>query len=234
METDSDDRRNWPRYTATETSRLTGTTAQHLRVWFRGMTRGGVQTSPLFTQRARDPGRPLDLTFLELVETYVVARYREHGASVARLRSAHEFARRALGAEHPFATQQFAQTGADLFHTFSKKHPAERVDDELVRVDDTPGRWVLAHDLAKGLDLFDYDEDGVCPLAHRFHPFGRNIPIVIFPARGSGSLTIEDMNVLAEVIGSRYRGSDPIDVIAEEYQMEEDEVWKVLQTLGAA
>lgn len=68
-------------------------------------------------------------------------------------------------------------------------------------------------------------------LAYRLYPFGRDVLIVIYPPCGSGRLTVEGHNLLAEVLAGQHRGGDSIADPAEDFELSEDTVRQVVQSL---
>ena len=65
------------------------------------------------------------------------------------------------------------------------------------------------------MERFEYQDDSDYSWAHRFHPYGRAIPLVIDPRFGSGRLTVAGTNIRAEAVFARlnsgYSTSDIVD-----------------------
>jgi hypothetical protein len=81
---------------------------------------------PILGPRPDGEGTPV-LSFLELAELIVVARYRKrsgHRIKLERLRAAHQFARERLGIEHPFASGRLLLEGGYIIHEFEAADPA--------------------------------------------------------------------------------------------------------------
>lgn len=200
-------------YTLSEAAGLAGVSGQTVSNWFRG--REGSSQTPLFADRLRSRHEEIRLSFLEVSETIVAALLRTHGASMSRLRTAREFTKRQVQCDHPFATEQYKLAGGRILLEFEEYSPSRRKDDVLVDFDEQAGQRVLPLYYTSAMDRFDYRHDTEVSWARRFHPYGREVPLVIDPRFGSGRLTIAGTNVRAEAVFARlnsgYSTNDIVD-----------------------
>ena len=229
---DKDDRRFWQRYSAEEAGRFLGMPATTLHRWFCDDGEGG---EPLFPDRARAPGEELALSFMELVEAHVAQRYRDLGVSAARLREVRPFLLESIDPEYPLASRNFLFSGSYKLRDLSLAQPAACKADAMIVFERNEGgksgSWRHLPEIFDTLCELNYDPVAPRSLAYRFYPFGRDVPIVIFPPCGSGRLTVEGHNLLADVIVGHYRGGDSIAELAEDYVLPEDTVRQVVKSL---
>lgn len=170
-------------YTVTQAARLAGTSPQNIGRWLRGYAAAGHQMAPVFGPRS--PDAPRTISFLELAEIIVVAKFRQRDPrgkrriSLDRLRKAHGFARREFGLEYPFASRNLKLEGGHVLHDFDLHHP----DKELIALD-MNGQWVLPFPVQRELESFDFDPDD--HLARRWYPQGRDGRIIVDPHIAAG------------------------------------------------
>lgn len=202
-----------PTYLLNEAASFAGVSTQTVGYWFRG--RAGSKQTPLFNERRRDHGTEICLSFLEVSETIVAALLRRNGASMARLRTAREFTRRRVGSEYPFATRQFKLSSRRILLELEQHAPSRRAADVLVDFSREAGQNVLPFYFTEALERFDYSNQETNGWTKRFHPHGRDAPLVIDPLYGSGRLTVAGTNVRAAAVFARieqgYTAEDIMD-----------------------
>lgn len=215
-------------YTVTQAARLAGTSAQNVSRWLRGYVAPGHRMAPVFgKQRGK---APLSISFLELAEIIVVARFRQpddlgrRRISLDRLRRAHQFARTAFQLDYPFASLELRLEGGHILHEFDTVEP-----DGAALALDLHGQWVLPLPVRSALDLFEYD-DG---LASRWFPLGRNGPIVVDPHVGGGRPVIAGTGVTVDVIRNRFEAGESIRSIARDFEVETSAVEQALRYAAA-
>ncbi len=215
-------------YSVAQAARLAKTSPANVRNWLLGYQAPGHKMKPVFGPREKQPGQPLSLSFLELAELVVVARFRQgKGRTLPlwRLRAAHQFARERLGIEYPFASGRFKVEGGHVIHEFEESHPGPgRIAVDL------NGMYVLPAEFDDALDLFDFGDGGE-GLAVRWYPAGKDKPIVIDPQFASGQPSVAGRNVRAEALLSRWNANWSIDEIAEDFSLEPEVVEAAIKTL---
>ena len=194
-----------PTYRLNEAAELAGVSTQTVSYWFRG--RAGSERTPLFSDRLRDRNDEVRLSFLEVSETIVAALFRRNGASMTRLRTAREFTRARIGSEFPLATRQFKLASRRILLDLEEQSPSRRSDDLLVDFSLEAGHNVLPFYFTEALERFDYSDDPADDRtdgwAQRYHPHGRDAPLVIDPVYGSGRLTVAGTNIRAAAVFAR-------------------------------
>jgi len=211
-------------YTVTQAARRAGTTPQNVRRWLLGYEAPGHRMKPVFGRRPRDEGAPA-LSFLELAELIVVARFRQRSGrriSLDRLRAAHAFARERLQIPYPFASGRLKAEGGHIMHEFEEGHPGQG----KIAID-VGGLYALPIDFSDTLDLFDFDEmDG---LAVRFYPHGRETPVIVDPDHASGSPSIVGSNVRVEIIIGRWKAGESIAELEDDFEIPASTIEAVLR-----
>ncbi|MFN0148276.1 MAG: DUF433 domain-containing protein [Dehalococcoidia bacterium] len=200
-------------YTVAEAAHLAGTTPQNARRWLLGYEAPGHRMKPVLGPRPDDGA--VSLSFLELVELIVVARYRRGSGrrlSLERLRAAHEFASTRLGIPFPFASKRLTVEGGNIMHAFDQSDAASA----RIAVD-IGGAFALPAEFGETMDLVDFDiADG---MAARFYPYGRATPVVIDPEHAAGRPTIEGSNVRIETIVQRWKAGAKIVDLEEDFEV---------------
>src|SRR5579883_141115 len=113
-------------YTVAEAARLARTSPQNVRRWLHGYSAPGHQMEPVLGD---PPERRAAISFLQLIEIAVVARYRimdgagRRAVPLDRLRRAHAYARDRFATPYPFATLALRVEGGHVLHDFAREHP---------------------------------------------------------------------------------------------------------------
>ena len=210
-------------YTVSRAARLAGTTPQNVRRWIYGYEAPGHKMKPVFGPQ---PDGPPAISFLQLAELIVVARYRKRSGKqirLGRLRDAHQFATERLGIEWPFASEKIRFEGGHIIHDFEEEYPERR----RIALDQN-GIYMLPLDFRDTLDLFDFDKGD--SLALRFYPLGRNMPIVIDPEHASGLPVFRGTNVRLETIVQRWHSGQTIVELEEDFEIPSSVIEAALQT----
>jgi hypothetical protein len=108
-----------PAYRYSEAARLAETTPQSVARWFRGYQAPGHQMQPVF-----DAESPRLLSYMQLVEVAFVAAFRRLGVKLDDLRRAHEYLRRQLGVDYPFAQLELKTDGKNVLANVLPNHNA--------------------------------------------------------------------------------------------------------------
>lgn len=212
-------------YTVAQAGRLARTSPQNARRWLFGYEGDGHRMDPVFGTRQKEAG-PI-VSFVELCELALVASFRRASPPVSldRLRRAYAFAQRKLKVDHPFASERIRAQGGHVLYEFTQLDPGPGT-----LVLDQQGQLVLPIEVTDVLDGFDFGDDH---LAARWYLFGRNTPLVVDPARGSGLPTIEGRNLRAEVLYARWKAGEDIPALAEDFALEEPVVEAAVRALAA-
>jgi uncharacterized protein (DUF433 family) len=214
-------------YTVTDAAKLAGTTFQNVHRWLQGYAAFGHGMKPVFSRGPRwfAGEQPRLLSFLEVVELSVAVAFR-HGlkgrlpVQLDRVRAAHEYARERLRVSYPFASLQLKSVGGHILREFEEAHLGPR----LVSLSHG-GQITLPRIVLDELNNLDYNKHG---LAYLWHPNGRDVPIVVNPAVGSGNPTIEGTGVTVFTLQQRHRAGDSPQLLAQDYDFSDDTIAEAL------
>jgi uncharacterized protein (DUF433 family) len=170
------------------------------------------------------------VSFVELIEIVVVARFRKgspssRSLSLERLRRAHSYAREALGVPYPFASLKLKEFGGHILHEFE----AHEGPGPGFMALDASGQWVLPGLVREEIER-NIDFNG--QFAERWFPRGRGARLVVDPRIAAGRVTIAGSGVTVETLRRRWRAGEPIHSIAEDYELRPDAVEEILQLVA--
>ena len=201
IESPSHDQLRRPSYTVAEAGRLVGLTAERVRRWLRGYQYSygdAVRGQPPVVLQGRGPASP-HASFLDLVDLLFVKRFLDHGVSLQKIRRALDEAREVLGTNH-FARQTFFTDGGAIF--LRLKEGAQRGRGEAILELMSGGQWVIAPVIRQLAQQIDFGSpEG---LASRWHPLGRDRPVVLDPKVSFGAPSIAGRGVKTININDLY------------------------------
>lgn len=193
-------------YTPREAARLVGTNPQQILRW----TRGSGPSEPLWHAHYQFLDEDVtEISFLDLVETRVVASMRKAGISLQAIRFALAYAQDKFGIERPFASRLFQTDGSEILMT------AVENDGELVSLSKArPGQKVFREIISQSLNDLEYDDD----LAARWRP-ARFSAVIIDPARNFGDPLLDEYGVSTEVISNEFQEFKDLDYLSGIYEI---------------
>ena len=201
IESPSHDQLRRPSYTVAEAGRLVGLTAERVRRWLRGYEYSygdAVRGQPPVVLQGRGPPSPY-ASFLDLVDLLFVKRFLDHGVSLQKVRRALDEAREVLGTNH-FARQTFFTDGGAIF--LRLKEGAQRGRGDAILELMSGGQWVIAPVIRQLAQQIDFGSpEG---LASRWHPLGRDRPVVLDPKVSFGAPSIAGRGVKTININDLY------------------------------
>lgn len=216
-------------YTIAQAAVLTHTTPQTARRWVLGYKSEDRKMKPVFGgDRSRGAG-PLMVSFLELVEIAVVARFRRgapghNPVTLERLRRAHAFARDRFHTQYPFASLKLWEVGGHVLHEFEAREPGP-----AVIALDMHGQAVLPGLVERVQQSFRFEDE----IVHQWYPHGPGIPIVIDPRVSAGQPVLEATGVRVEIIFERFRAGEDIQALAIDFEVDEGAVEEALRYAAA-
>jgi uncharacterized protein (DUF433 family) len=213
-------------YTIAQAAALARVNHQTVRYWVYGSAAPQDRREPVFGLKSRRAGEVAQVSFLELVEIIVAARFRAKRIRLSRVREAHGFARAEWEMEHPFASLDLDSIGGHLLARFENEHPDATGGRESFVVLSSPEQLVLPPMVSDELKRFDYDD---ARFAERWHMFGREIPVVVDPHVAGGRPTIKGSNVSVDIIHKRWKSGEKVAYIAYDFQLRRADVEAVLQ-----
>jgi uncharacterized protein (DUF433 family) len=215
-------------YTAAQAARLAGVTPGTIRNWMLGYAHAGYEMYPVLGQGRRRDGKIFTVSFLELAELIVVSRYRKWGIDLPEIRGAHAVLREEWRVSYPFATINMATAGGRLLARYQEDHPSAGQFVVLTK----PEQYVLPGIVQEEVERLDFDKAPADPFAFRWHPFGRDLPVVVDPRFAGGKMTIEGRGVTVEALMRRHDAGEKFADIADDYDLKEPLVRAVLQRVA--
>jgi uncharacterized protein (DUF433 family) len=210
-----------PVYAIPQVDRLLGLKSGTSRRWIEGYSRGGKDYPPIV--RVEATGDEI-VTWGEFVETRLLSEYRDSGVTLHRLRPAIDKLRERFDARYPLAySQPFLDVhGRELVEkTQQEVHLEGPLQLVVIRND----QLVLAQPAQHFVQSVDYQEDS--GVAERIHPAPDLRHVVIDPLRQFGEPVVR--SVPTEIIAEQIRAGDPLEMIAELYELTPDQVLSAIR-----
>lgn len=199
-----------PAYTLKEAAELAGIAPQTVAGWFYGYPHStGTRAVPVFPEGKE---RRSQLSYLQLVEVAFIATCRSRGMSLKQLRTAREYLRTRLNTDHPFADSRLVVEGPHIL--------AQAPGSDVLIAADLHGQVVWREFMAERFAQFEYSEG----LALRWHPRGRNEPIIVDPRLNFGAPTVEGTGIATESIRDAARAGESDAEIAEDFGIKSSQV----------
>jgi uncharacterized protein (DUF433 family) len=168
-------------YTTADASRLLGLPAAKIRRWMAGYDyehRGERRYArPLWVPQLPKLEGQLGLSFLDLMQLRVVARFMAEGISLQAMRLALDRAAEYLDRGHPFTAARFKTDGRRLFLEVADQAGAQELYD-LARK-----QYVFHEVIAPSFKDVDFEAD----MMVRWWPMGRRHQVVLDPQRSFGA-----------------------------------------------
>jgi uncharacterized protein (DUF433 family) len=200
-----------PLLTPEETARHLQLPVTTLREWTKAKAAGAPM---VHTVSGRTRGHP-NVPFVAVIEAYVLRSLRDLRLSTHKIRAAAEEVRESFGTPYGLATRRIATDGIDVF-----VHHVEA--DELVRVGD--GQRPIRQIIEDYLKYIVWDDTDEFPRRLKLRQYPDVAPVIIDPRFGWGAPVLERTKVPVDAVVGLWRAGEPIDVIADEYELTADEV----------
>jgi len=164
-----------------------------------------------------DDARQSPLSFDDLIETAVIAALRSRGISLQAVRAAHRVAQSEVG-DHPFARQDMLVAGADIF-----MRAVEGLDEgtQNLAALTKGGQRALEPVLAGYLHQIDWQDRWPIEWRPKSGVVSQNPEVEFGLPQVRG--------VRTEIIRGRFEAEEPIDVIAEDFGLNSDDVQHALR-----
>ncbi len=213
-------------YTVRQSANLAGVSQGTVKNWLWGSTTSyGYEMAPVFGSKAR-PEEVAQVSFLELSELIVAARFRKHHIKLVRIRSAHHFARNEWSLPYPFAHLNLTSAGGHVLRRFEEENPGAGPSFVVLS---SPEQYVLPGLVQDELTRFDYGDD---EFAERWHPYGRKIPVVVDPRFAGGRPTIKGRGITVDILHKRWKAGESFKSIAYDFRLTQKDVEAVLQQVA--
>jgi uncharacterized protein (DUF433 family) len=222
------DRREMPRYSVSEVALYLHLPEKTLRSWLWGRSytlSDGTQKfwKPVIEPANREIGL---LSFYNLVEAHILKSTRERDeVPMSAVRDALDYVAERSPSIHPLITGEFQTEGRHLF--------SQRLG-ELVNLS-RHGQLAFEELMGNYLERIDRD---ILESPSALYPFIPNNPgkrtVVIKPGVSSGVPTISGTGISIPILYGRYKSGDSIEELADDYELEPEEVRDSIAYLEAA
>jgi uncharacterized protein (DUF433 family) len=209
-------------YTVREAARFAGFSTRTVGRWLQAYDAAPVFGAP----RSRDGM----VSFMELAELVVAAKFRRHGGKLEKIRAAHETARKQWPElPYPFASLRLKQIGGEIIHAFDETYG----EGKALALSLHGRQWVLPALVNEALDLFDFEADD--GMARRWFPAGREVPIVLDPRMAGGRLTFLDTGITIDTVVHRFmKDNEALAFIARDLSVPRHAIEAALRLKGFA
>jgi uncharacterized protein (DUF433 family) len=200
-------------YSVSDAATMLDLPTSKVRDWFRELVREGYEG---LSDDQRVDAANRRISFHGLIELYVIGKLRDDGVPIRQILNARTDLKNKTGKQYPFATNnvkdRLRTDGRRIYFYFEGEENPVTLDGS--------GQFNL--DLIKlFFDAIEFNTDGI---AQRMFPARGNRKVVIDPKQGNGKPVIVDKEVLVNLIASIYDGPDSLQMLAEEYNLNEEEV----------
>lgn len=202
---------------------LLGLTAGTARRWIDGYERRGRLYEPVV--RERSTGVEV-ATWGEFVETEFLASYRDAGVPMIRMRPIVAGLREQFGVRYPLATvQPYVDDARRVVYELQEEEELEQ-SMRLV-VEAQAGQLTFAPQVQRFKKTVQFEETREGTIVTRLLPLGSHRKVVIDPLKRFGAPVVR--SVPTEVLASLVRAGEPIEWVAEQYELELDDVLDALE-----
>jgi len=212
-------------YTAAEASRLTGISPRRLRRWLRGYTyQAGDRAAlaaPVWPRQVPDIDGTFGLGFLDVIEARFVDAFRQAHVPWTVIRLCAEKARMLMDSDHPFSSRRFRTDGRTIFAEIVDQAGEKQLLD-LAKSQLAFGR-IIGPSLYTGIEFSNRDTPA------RWWPLGRDIPVVIDPARAFGQPILSDAGIPTSTLADAVTAEGSIGAVARLFQVEPSSVRAALR-----
>jgi len=219
----SQDPRELPAYGVVEAARYLLIPLSTLKSWVRGRPYPTQAGERFFRPLIELPGEGPLLSFINLVEVYVLdAIRRKHEVRLAKIRKALDYLNSKFPSRHPLADHRFETDGLDLF--------IEKYG-QLINISHR-GQLEVRQLIHAYLQRIDRDPLGV-PV--RLYPFIRKREldepraVVIDPRISFGRPVLAGTGIATAIIAGRFKAGEPIEKLAEDYGRPSSEIQEAIR-----
>lgn len=158
-------------------------------------------------------GRDRGFNFHTLVELIAIFALREQSVSFHKIIKARKFLCDEFNTDYPFASKKVMSDGQQFYYAISK----------TVLLDVNLARQTSIKKLVEPYcEKLDFDKINL--LAKQFWPLGKERSIVVNPNHRFGEPVVDGTNISADILASMAAGGDDVNMIADLYQLNPDQV----------
>lgn len=212
-------------YSLSEAARYTGLHPARIRAWFKGRQGAGTRR-PVFRGGFEPVGGEYAISFLDLIDAYVVGRFRNAGVTMPLIRKAYAALEQDLGTRHPFAHGSLYTDGRRVI-----VGAAERIGEYVLY--DAISKQLFFPQLHESLDRIDYHAE--TRLAERWRIAEG---VTIDPRVALGKPVVRETGIHTSVLARQYAANrENAALVADLFGVSEAEVRNAVRferTLKAA
>lgn len=214
-----------PAYTVAQAARLARMSPVTVRHWLIDYRYANREMKPVFglpPKIQEDDLEPM-ISFVQLAELVVAKRLRQGEAALdiagqvrapmplKRIRAAHEYARKVMGVDYPFAHLHLQDQGGHTMHEFEEQ--AKGGPKGYLALD-AGGNWMLPDVVEKELRHFHHQQDD---MAAEWYPLGDDEPIRLNPRIRGGQPTLVKIGITVATIVRRIERGERREIVAYDY-----------------
>ena len=200
-------------YSFSDAAKLTGLRTQRVREWFVG--RGSESArAPVLHSDFEPIGTVHAISFLDLMDIFVVGHLREHGVSMPTLRKVHCKLSQDFSTPHPFARKEMLTDGQAVFVRGSDSTGEEEIYEALTR------QKVFPTIILPFLKTIDYDQ-----LSSLATCWNIDVGVVIDPRKCFGRPVVKRLFIPTYIIAAEFKANGSnAEKVAGWYNLTSDEV----------
>lgn len=203
-----------PLYSQADVARIVAAPSSTVQNWATGFVSGsGVNQPPVLTAVA--PGRGETVSFLALVEAFVLNAFRKAGLPMQRIRPAVEELKKSIGLEYALASERLRTDGAEIL--LKSNDP---FDSRLIVVRNHNAVFNVVVD--DYLRQIDFSEMGYASSVRLLQFTDADIRVT--PTINGGRPTIVSRGIAVDDVLSRVRAGEPPRDVADDYGLEHGEL----------
>ncbi|HEY7060315.1 MAG TPA: DUF433 domain-containing protein [Chloroflexota bacterium] len=210
-----------PAYRYAEAARLVETAPQTIRRWYHGAATREHGPRPVLPTRQASL-----LSYMQVIDVAFVADFRRLGVRLNTLRQAHAYLCKTFRVEYPFSQLDVMTEGVAALAEYAA-HAGGRALQRLIAAD-CGERLTWPEAIQERFDQFDYERR----LAVRWHPRGRDNPVLVDPSIAFGAPIIGQAGVATWAIRERFVAGEDIPEIEEDFGVTPEQIAAALAFEG--
>lgn len=233
-----------PLYTQTEAAHYLDMPPSTFRSWARGYhntfpDRPPVHGEPLITYAGEPHSPQPSIPFIGLAEGMFLSALRSADVPMQKIRPALELVRERLGIRYALASQRLYVHGAELLFEVIESDELEREGRREARklIVLKNGQYVFREVVDRHMKRISYDTEGREKYANRVELPGYEVArLAVKPEVNFGQPYFTATGTPLYVVSGRLRSGEPVDEIADDFGLPEDQVAEVSERVerGAA
>jgi len=218
-----------PLYSQAEAARIIGEPENTVRNWARGYayrTTDGPKTSLSLITVSPHPFSRMSVPFVGLAEAYVIASLKKAGVPMQRIRPAVEAIRNEMGTAEALLSERLKTDGSEVLFDYVEGNGLTRSGLAVVR----NKQGVIPEVVADYLQTISY-VDG---LVESFRPIRYGGTVFVDPRINAGRPSFVETGVRIIDVENRVAAGEPIAEVADDYDLDPDEIVRVIAADRAA